>query len=749
MSPGTQAHNLPWMRTSFVGRDDELTSLHHLVGTAPVLTLVGPGGVGKTRLAVELAHQLLPRFPGGIRLADLTPLSSVPSVAAEIAALVGVTPGSGDPISLLVEQLGDRRVLLVLDNCEHLVEPVARLVHRIVSTCRQVQVLASSREPLAIAAEVTFPVPPLETAGHAVQLFVDRAVAVDPSFSVQGVEADVESICRRLDGVPLAIELAAPWVRVVTPAELRQRLTARFEILAATRRDLPARQRTMRATVEWSHQLLTGPQQLLFRRLAIFTGTFDLAAAERVVGFAPLCPGEVGTVVAELCDRSMLVVERTHSGGSRYRLLETLRDYATERLEDARENTECRARHLAYYLSVAERVDRGRTRTGSDAEISTLVPDGENYRAALSWSAEHEPAAALRLAAALEGFWMIRSVAEGRTWLQLLLGRVPEPTPVRARALVVAPLVVAGGLPWAQARAMIETSIGIFEAAGHDTDAAMARLTLALSAFFHGELAEAEQGVDEALRRHDGAVTVPLFRARAHTYRGAALSFTAWRRDDGRRLLAEGEDRSRAIGDGWGSGLARTLRGLAALRAGYPQQAREHLRTALQHTMQAGVTATAVGGLGQLALNDDPRRALTLLDAATAVRERTGVPHFPVHIGRQLDRARQAALRRMPRHVAERCHARARAMTTDEAIAYALADALPSGAPAEVLTPRQQEVALLVAEGMSNREIAAQLQLSVRTVETHVNTVLTRLGLHSRVQLAGWVRDAGMRERVT
>ncbi|HKD97088.1 MAG TPA: LuxR C-terminal-related transcriptional regulator [Micromonosporaceae bacterium] len=731
--------NLPIPRTSFVGRTGDLDRIERLVGEAAVVTVIGTGGVGKTRLAIEAARRLVPGYPDGVWFAELAAIRSVEVAVAEVARLVGVTPGSGDPVRLLVEQLGDRRVLLVVDNCEHLVEGVALLVHRLVTACPRVRVLATSREPLAVGPEVTVPLAPLD-GPEAVRLFLDRAGAADPAAPV-GDEASVAAVCARLDHIPLAIELAAPWIRVFTPAELLPRLADRFDVLAASRRDLPSRQRTMRAAVDWSYELLTAEQRVLFHRLAVFNGTFALDAAEAVCGTAPLAPGEVGALLAALWERSMVVVDRS-GAGSRYRLLETLRDFAAERLGAAGELDATRRRHFDFFRDRAARIDDDRLRTGSDAQVATLVPDADNYRAALGWGVDTDPAGTLRLAAALEGLWMIRSVAEGAGWVERSLAAAPEPTTHRARALIVAPLVVAGGLPWARARSLIQESIDIYAAADDRVGGIFARLMMSLSAMFSGELVEAERHVTD-VRRHD--LDHPLVRARADTYLGAVLLWRPRRLEEARHLLRRGFEASHAIDDGWGGGLALTLLGLADLRAGYRDVAGRNLREALRTNLQGGVTATAVGGLGELAGRDDPSRALVLLEAAEAVRERAGVRGFPVFVAKQLDRAREAARGRMAGPVADRCRERARAMTTDEVLAFALADGKPAAAgEADRLTARQQEVALLVADGLTNRQIAARLHLSVRTVETHVDNILTTLGFHSRARLAGWVRDAGL-----
>jgi predicted ATPase len=244
----------------------------------------------------------------------------------------------------------------------------------------------------------------------------------------------VAALCARLDGLPLALELAAPWFRLLSPDELLVRLDNRFDVLAGSRRDLPDRQQTMRATVDWSHRLLSELERVFFRRAAAFDGTFDVAAVEEVCGFPPLETREVAAVLAGLNERSMLVVEHGPAGTSRFRLLETLKDFAAERLDESGEAVEVRRRHLEHYLARAERIDRARLEAGSDAQVASLTPDADNLRAALRFGLDYDPPAALRLASALEALWMVRSVGEGRTWLDEALARAPEPTRYRARA---------------------------------------------------------------------------------------------------------------------------------------------------------------------------------------------------------------------------------------------------------------------------------------------------------------------------
>jgi predicted ATPase/DNA-binding CsgD family transcriptional regulator len=653
-----------------------------------------------------------------------------------------VTPGAGDLLALLTEYLGARCVLLVLDNCEHVVDDVALLVERLVRACPNLRVLCTSRAPLDLGAEVAYRVEPLPKSADAVQLFLERARAAAPDIAFTAADVAVlAQICDRLDRLPLAIELAAPWLRMMMPAELWRRLSEGLDVVAGNRRDLPARQRTIRATLEHSYRLLDVADQILFRRLAVFAGSFAAQAVEDVCSLPPVDRPMVVERLTRLRDRSMLVVERQVTGPTRYRLLETLRGYAALELAASRENAALQRRHFGYYLALAERIDRDRHRTGSDHAVGTLVADEQNLRAALAWGLEHEPVGALRLAAALEAFWMIRSVAEGRDWLRHSLAAVPDGAAARARALIVSPLVVAGGIPWPEARRMIATSKASYDAQGDREGSAMADLTMALSALFNGELDEAQRVVEEALRVYDDIDGV-LFHARAITYLGAVLSLRPGSFEGKRRVLAEAAAYTTRVGDSWAQGLALTMLGLTELRAGNRPAALRSLQAALRGRMRGGVTASAVGAIGMSVLDSDPRLALTLLDAATAIRDRAGVGQFPVPLQREFTRGRAAAERRLSAATVRRCRLRGRTLSTADALALASAQADPTPV-GQRLTVRQEEVTALVADGLTNREIAAELQLSVRTVETHVNNVLTQLNLHSRGQLADWVQERG------
>lgn len=355
--------NLPLQVTSFIGRSRELDQVADALSEARVVTLTGVGGVGKTRLALQVAADVLPRFREGAWLLELAAVRDPDAVVDAFAAVFGVTARSGRSLTeSLVEFLGTKQILLVLDNCEHLLDPVAELTDEIIRACPSVVILATSREGLALVGERILAVPSLRTppenaqfdtvaGSDAVQLFVDRARAVDATFALaESNAASVVRLCRRLDGVPLALELAAARINVMTPGELAAALDHRFEILAGGRRGAVKRQQTLRATIDWSYDLLTEAQQRLLSRLSVFAGGCTRAAAETVCAGDPIAPRSVFALLTELVERSLVVAERDHPD-TRYRLLETIREYGEDRLAEHDETETLRMRHAEYYAN--------------------------------------------------------------------------------------------------------------------------------------------------------------------------------------------------------------------------------------------------------------------------------------------------------------------------------------------------------------------------------------------------------------
>ena len=443
----TSQGRLPIALTSFIGRDDDLAEIERLLATSRLLTLTGAGGCGKTRLALEAAARLADGYPDGVRLVELAPLTDPALVPSAVAAALGVREAPGEePIEMVLRGLAGRRRLLLLDNCEHLVDACAQLVHEVLRSCPGVRVLATSRETLRVAGEVSWRVPPLpvppagsrlpadqQSWAPSVRLFVDRASAVSPGFLLtEQTSAAVADICRQLDGLPLALELAAVRVRMLPVEQIAARLGDRFRLLTGGSRAALRHQQTLRASIAWSHDLLSEPERVLFRSLAAFAGGWTLEAAEAL-------GGDVMDVLASLVDKSLVLAEG-HGGQERYRMLETIREYALEQLAESGEAATTRGLLADYYLALCERAEPGLLGTSgrsSAAWLDRLEREHDNLRAALRWFVETgqvEPG--LRMAGALSELWRIRGyVGEAHVWFDALLDQPGAPTIARARAL--------------------------------------------------------------------------------------------------------------------------------------------------------------------------------------------------------------------------------------------------------------------------------------------------------------------------
>jgi predicted ATPase len=450
--------------SSFVGREQESTAVKRLLAQTRLLTLTGPGGVGKTRLAFEVARDMGAgeMFAGGAWFTGLAPLADAALVPQAIAAALGVREQAGRHI---LETIGDamrhRRLLLVLDNCEHLVEACAQGADTLLRGCPGLTILATSREPLKIAGETAWPVPPLRVparfetrnlddllACEAIQLFVQRAQSAAPAFALTDVNAGaVAEICTRLDGIPLAIELAAARVRLLAPDQIAARLADRFRLLTGGSRTALPRHQTIRALVDWSYELLPEQERTLFSRLGVFAGDWSLEAAEAVVGGDGIEPSAVMDLVGNLVDKSLVVAQPTAPGNGqvRYRLLETLREYALERLSTESNVAPTVRRHAHYFLELAEGADN-RYWAGDEARaLSSIESDHDNFRAAMRhFVASGEGECAARLAGGLSMFWFIRGYcSEGRTWLREVLAQVAPDGPSGSASAVYAKVLQA------------------------------------------------------------------------------------------------------------------------------------------------------------------------------------------------------------------------------------------------------------------------------------------------------------------
>ncbi|MGW1893240.1 AfsR/SARP family transcriptional regulator [Streptomyces sp. NPDC002004] len=515
-------HNLPAPVSSFIGRERECEEVRDLLARSRLLTLTGPGGCGKTRLGLAVAGRAADGYRDGARFVDLGALTEPRLVPEAVAGALDIQlPPSDRPQAALVAALAVREVLLVLDNCEHLIEPCAALVTEVLTHCPGVTVLATSREPLQTYGERTWRVPSLPLPDPrrlpppgeldrfaSVRLFVERAGEAEPQFRLDAENAAaVAQICFRLDGMPLALELAAARVRMMTPHQIAGRLDDALTLLGRSDGHRVTRQQTLLATLRWSHDLLDADERRLFRRLAVFAGSFSLTAVEQVCAADGAAPG-VLDVLGRLVDKSLVLVER-QGDEARYRLLETIRQYARDRLRDSGELADTERRHRGFYLALAESYDPELTfLPPADAPAPTLLrleADHDNLRAALGSALRTEPDTALRLAVALRQFWADRGhFAEGRRRLDDALAAAPAPTPLRARALM-GQGVLAIRLGDSSRLASIGTDIvAIHRPRGDRTALAYAYFQQAVLLWMRGSWDRSATALDEACALADG-----------------------------------------------------------------------------------------------------------------------------------------------------------------------------------------------------------------------------------------------------
>jgi predicted ATPase len=520
------SRRLPVYLTSFVGRDAEVADLARRLSTSRLLTLTGAGGCGKTRLAVHVAAAAAGAYPAGVWFVDLAPLEDerlVPSVA--LTALGEAEDPGRDHQAVLLAHLARRELLLVLDNCEHVVDAAARLASEVVAACPGVQVVATSREPLAVPGEAIYRVPPLaapesvlpldgatpapvsaeDVAGFpAVQLFVERGRAAEASFALTaGNAAAVAQICRRLDGMPLAIELAAARLRAMTPAEIAERLDDRFRLLTAGSRVAVPRQQTLEALIDWSHELLSETERRLFRRLSVFSGGWGRDAARAICAIdGDLAAAAIDDTLARLVDRS-LVVASTDGATTRFHMLETIRAYAAERLDAAGEGTLVRAAALSWCVELAARAEGELSGPNQTAWLDRLEAEIGNWRVALDWAREHDPSAGLRLATMLGRLWNYRlHWTEGIGWIETFLELNPAETVERGYALLATALLHNEMGDGQTGRRCLEDALEIFDAHGEHMGAGWALENLAsVERNVFGDVARGRRRVEAAVAR--------------------------------------------------------------------------------------------------------------------------------------------------------------------------------------------------------------------------------------------------------
>jgi predicted ATPase/DNA-binding CsgD family transcriptional regulator len=726
--------NLPAEPNSFVGRERDLEELALLLSAVRALTLCGPGGIGKTRLALRLAQEMVPRFPDGSWLIELADTADPGLLPARIASALGIREEADSPLAeTLIAALRPRQLLLVLDTCEHIVDACAALVQQLLAGCPQLRLIATSREPLRVRGETVWRVPPLavpavpaglsvsQLAEHeAMRLFAERAAAASPGFALSADNAAaVARLCQMLDGMPLAIELAAARVRALSIEQIAVRVADRFQLLATGDRTAPPRQQTLRAAVDWSYELLTEPEQILLRRLSVFAG-WNLEMAEEVCADEAIPAGQVLDLLVALIDKSLVTLDKELDGHARYRLLDTIKEYAADRLDASGERPAIRRRHSAYLLQLLdETVARAFVRGDPPwpervAMYRRITVERPNYRAALSSCLERGDAQeGLRLCCALRSQWIADgAVTEGSGWFDLFLGLDGEVSPlVRARALMLRAELAFEQQDYAGAGECARAGLELCRAAGGTETAGGLRM-LALVSLRAGRPAEALASADAAVEaaraaRDDWEEGITLSTRAAVLARQGQLA-------EAQRTFEAALD---VLADNNGWGLAQTWYGLGSLaraRGDYIAAA-DHFSSALARYREIGARpeiARCLAGLAWVALaeqdlglaavslaeclqlslatgqrlaiargiqaaavlaalRDQPARTARLEGAAAALLEALG--HAPSASARaRSDQLLEAARRRLGESAVARLLAEGAAMTPDQAVSWAI-----------------------------------------------------------------------------
>jgi predicted ATPase/DNA-binding NarL/FixJ family response regulator len=780
-----------------------------------VLTLCGPGGIGKTRLALRLLTSMAAELPDGACFVELADLRQPDLVISRVAEAIGVSEEPGRPLlETLADVLHPRQLLLALDNCEHLIDACAQVAGQLLASSSGLRLLITSREPLRLAAETIWRVPPLAMAqaepGHgdpnrneAVRLFADRAAAARPGFAV-GPEnaAVVASVCRALDGLPLAIELAAAQVRVLSVKQISARLDDRFALLTQGDRSAAPRQRTLRAAIEWSYEMLTAAERTLFQRLSVLEG-WSLEMAEQVCAGDGLPAGDVLGLTTALVDKSLVALEPEALGQSRYRMLDSIREYAAARLAETGESAKFQLALRDYILRTAEHnlaVGMAQVPVPWPARVDCsrrYIVDSGNVFRVLAWCLAHDDVeTGLRICVAVSPRWMVwGTFAEGSTWLDSFLALDTSAVSPRVRG---AALVGRAQLAMASDPATAETLAGagleLCRETGDEYWAAVALNLLSEVAQHTGRTEEAIARADQALAVAQAAGdgwnegyalgTRAAIAARAgklaEAYQLASASVSVMRRIDQQwgvaRVLVGLGDLARLRGYpgeahdryvealpilqeiGARPEIARCVAGLGrvAMDLGALGQARRHLARSIRLSQATGVRVGIARGLeafAALAAQEDRlERAVQLTAAAAALRETAGVPPLRgAHTENYLAQAR-----RLGEPAFARLWAQGLAMSSDAAVELALDTsqqamanddnpplaAVGAGGPVILprpLTPREHQIAALVANGCSNQAIAEKLSIRPATAARHVANISAKLGFTSRTQIAAWV----------
>lgn len=747
--------------TSFVGRRREVREAKRLFSLTHLVTLAGVGGVGKTRLAQRLASESQRAFPDGVYFVPLSDLQDPTLLGHTVAETLGLRELSRNwRIETLTDYLRSKQLLLVMDNCEHLLTACAELVDELLKSCADLRILATSREPLGIAGESTLIVAPLQvpepewptasalTHYDSIKLFLDRAASAMPGFELTEENSHaVAALCHSLDGLPLALELAAVRLRALSVDQILDRLSDRFALLSRGRRNAPTRQQTLRALIAWSYELCSPNEQLLWARLSVFSGGIELDAAEGVCSDELLPRSGILELLASLVDKSILVRDDV-DGRLRYRLLETIRQYGEEQLRESGEFSTWRRFHRDWYLQLITNVFSGWVGTNQPERIARVRRDHANLRSALDYcvTEPEEATAGLRMASILYFYWLSTGfLSEGRHWLDLALKNAPRNSQPRPHALYVAAcLATLQDDP--AATTLLDQAATCIDEQATPRDSAYIAQGRGLVAMFADDLSEAIRRLEEAL---DGFVAVGDVDGETFTlFLHGLAALLAGELDKVGASHSRCRELTERRGESWVWSYSLWVAGLNAWLRGDNDQSLAVATDCLRHKRtlddQLGI-AECLEAIAWIKASMHQREtAAVLLGAASTIWQRIGMSLRAIP---GLDRFHQQCRRtasQLGGRPYQAAFRRGTQMTLAEAVDFALGERtkVESDATcASSLTRREKEIAQLIADGLSNREIANQLVISRRTAEGHVEHVLAKLGFTSRTQVASWVAE--------
>lgn len=821
--------NFPVQLTSFIGREREIADVKRLLYSSHLITLTGANGTGKTRLAIQIANSVSESFADGVWLVDLAPLREPALVPQLVTQALGLRPISDQPVlETLLKFIQSKQLLLILDNCEHLIGACAQLAQELLAEAPALRILATSSMALAIAGETVYLVSGLdcpvisgelvrdgqnrlnlqELMGYdAVRLFVERAHAISPKFNLTNENAwSTIETCRRLDGLPLALELASARVNVLTVQEIVTRLNDRFALLTSSqRRGIEPRHQTLRAAIDWSYTLLPMDEQILLRRLAVFTAGFTLDLAEAVCCGDGLGEGRTLDRISSLVNKSLVMADTIGRAQARYRLLETIREYVLEKLDEANETAQLRNRHLDLFLARAEEAAPKLNDAYQQLWLNWLEGENDNLRAALTWSLESgRIEGGLRIATALLRYWEIRGyVKEGLGWFERLLTRADKgiSLDVHVKSLAGASFLAMflGDAPSSMAYGL--KAVALAEAAGDEGSGVliMALAGLASGARVAGDHHTAYNLEERAIQLLRESPDQPFILGMALLSHGStAIELGDY--DTAHASLDESLAIAREAGDAFRIGhslnvlgdLARCEHKYEAAKTAYENSAvylrevgaqhdlasilhnlghtylhlgdAEHAHALFRESLAAhqalqnelGMAECLIGFAAIALMRGLPAIGARLLGASTAIGGRRVAFASVWHATRmEYEQYLELARIRLTKAEFQSEQAAGGAMSLEQAVDYAMnlplkmRTALEIGETPGDLTRREREVATLIGQGKSNGEIAAELVLSKRTVETHVSHILSKLGLSNRTQVMRWAIDHGLNQKPT